>query len=38
MSDLLSGLIIASLAIGPYLGGMLVEFVNIRINKEETHK
>jgi hypothetical protein len=38
MSDLLSGLMIASLAIGPYLGGMLMEFIHIRINKEETHK
>lgn len=30
MSDLLSGLMITSLAIGPYLGGMLAEWVHLR--------
>lgn len=38
MSELLSGLMIASLAIGPYLGGMLMEFIHIRINKERNQK
>jgi hypothetical protein len=35
MSDLLSALVIGSLALGPYLGGMLMEWIHLKLNKKE---